>query len=77
MYGLRELIEFLDKLDENKMYYRLHKIRDSILVEVAIPGQRWEVEFMADGHIEIEKFISSGIIFGDEELENIFPDFSD
>ena len=71
------LIEFLDKLEENKIYYRLNKIRDSILVEIAVPGQRWEVEFMADGEIVIEKFISNGQIFDEKEIEILFRDFSD
>ena len=38
-------------------------MRDSILIEIAVPGQRWEVEFMANGKIEIEKFISGGVIY--------------
>ena len=48
------------------------------MVEVAVPGQRWEVEFMDDGLIEIEKFISDGGVWYDEnELMNLFEDFSD
>jgi hypothetical protein len=64
-------------LEERKIYYRLNKIRDSILVEVTVPGQKWEVEFMADGTIEIEKFISDGKIENESELEVLFRDFSD
>jgi hypothetical protein len=75
--GLKRLIEFLDKLDEAKIYYRLNKIRDSILVEIAVPGQRWEVEFMEDGSIEIEKFLTQSKICDEQELEVLFRDFSD
>ena len=57
MNTLKNLIEFLNKLEERKIYYRLNKIRDSILVEVTVPGQKWEVEFMADGTIEIENLL--------------------
>ena len=77
MYGLEDLIAFLNRLDEKKIYYRLNKIRDSILVEIAVPGQRWEVEFMADGKIEIEKFVSNGMAFDDSELDVLFRNFSD
>jgi hypothetical protein len=77
MNTLKNLIEFLNKLEERKIYYRLNKIRDSILVEVTVPGQKWEVEFMADGTIEIEKFISDGKIENESELEVLFRDFSD
>lgn len=77
MYTLKDLINFLGKLEDKKIYYNLDKIRDSILVEVSIPGQRWEVEFMEDGTIQIEKFISNGNIEGESELEVLFRDFSD
>ena len=73
--SLSKLISFLDILDEKKIYYRLNKIRDSILVEIAVPGQRWEVEFMSDGTIEIEKFLSNGIIYNEKEIDILFRDF--
>lgn len=72
--GLQALIDFLGKLDESKIYYKLDKIRDSILVEVTVPGQRWEVEFMQDGTVEVEKFVSTGTILGYTELEKLFTD---
>jgi len=74
---MHRLIEFLNKLEENKIYYRLNKIRDSILVEIAVPGQRWEVEFFADGDIQVEKFFSDGEIKDKSELEILFNNFSD
>ena len=40
---MRNLLSFLESLEANKIYYRLNKIRDSILVEIAVPGQRWEI----------------------------------
>ena len=73
-----ELNSFLNKLEEKKIYYRLNKVRsESIMVEVVVPGQRWEIEFMDDGDIEIEKFISDGSCYDKEELEILFKDFSD
>ncbi|NLD46083.1 MAG: hypothetical protein GX660_02635, partial [Clostridiaceae bacterium] len=61
MVDIKDLNSFLNKLDECKIYYKINKIRnESIMVEVTVPGQRWEVEFMDDGTIEIEKFISDG-----------------
>ncbi len=73
-----ELNSFLNKLEEKKIYYRLNKVRsESIMVEVVVPGQRWEIEFMDDGDIEIEKFVSDGKCYDKEELEILFKDFSD
>jgi len=72
-----QLIEFLDELENRKIYYCLNKIRDSIMVEIAVPGQRWEVEFFADGNIEVEKFISNGTLYDKSELDLLFEKFSD
>jgi hypothetical protein len=47
------------------------------MIEIAVPGQRWEVEFMSDGTIEIEKFITENKIFDERELEILFLNFSD
>ena len=75
MYDLKALIDFLDELEKEGFYYKLDKIRDSILVEIVVPGQRWEVEFMADGTIQIEKFLSDGTIYDHSEIETLFRDF--
>lgn len=39
---------------------------------VAIPGQRWEIEFMRDGEIEVERFTSDGEIGGEEWVEDLW-----
>jgi hypothetical protein len=78
MANLKDINEFLNILDKNKIFYRLNKIRsDGILIEVAVPGQRWEIEYMDDGTIEIEKFISDGSLYGSEELDVLLRQFSD
>jgi len=68
---LTKLLAFLDKLDEHKIWYHLEHIRESVMVLVAIPGQRWEVEFFADGHVEVERFISPGKIEDEDVLSEI------
>lgn len=77
METIKTLIDFLEKLEERKIYYRLNKIRDSILIEVTVPGQRWEIEFMSNGSVEIEKFLSDGTIFDHNEIEDLLNNFSD
>ncbi len=75
---LKDLNNFLNTLEDNKIFYRLSKIRrESVMVEVAVPGQRWEIEFMDNGSIEIEKFFSEGTIHGSEELQVLIDNFSD
>lgn len=68
---LKRLIEFLDFLDEERIYYRLNKVRDSIMIEIAVPGERIEVEFMAEGTIEVEKFKSYCDVEGYDNLKDL------
>ncbi|KOP84137.1 hypothetical protein AN957_21885 [Cytobacillus solani] len=77
LVGIKELIHFLNKLEESKIFYKLNKVRnEAIMVEIAVPGQRWEVEFMEDGTVEIEKFISDSNFYDLKEIEKLFRDFS-
>ena len=63
MNPMNDLLNFLVNLEERKISYRLeHNRQDSIMVLVATPGKRWEVEFFGDGRIETEVFGgSSGV----------------
>ncbi|WP_410982893.1 hypothetical protein [Bacillus cereus] len=75
---LKEFIHFLNRLEDNHIFYKLSKVRrESIMVEVAVPGQRWEIEFMEDGTVEIEKFIADGDFYEGKEIDFLFADFSD
>ena len=71
------LLDLLDWLDENRIYYKLNKVNENILVEVAIPGERWEIEVLRDGTIQIERFISTGEIAGDLTIDCIFAMLSE
>ena len=58
--ALKKLVDFLEKLESLKIHYALeHNRSDSIMVLVAVPGERWEIEFFPDGHIEVEVFSRS------------------
>jgi hypothetical protein len=41
------------------------------MVIADVPGHRWEIEFMRDGSIEVERFTSSGEIGGEELLPEL------
>jgi len=75
---LKDLTGFLNELDRQRISYSLKHDRDeSIMVEVPLPGERWEIEFLLDGSVEIEKFISSGEIYGEASLEELFDRYAD
>ena len=74
---MRDFINFLNRLDGAKIYYKLGKVNDEfVMVEVAVSGQRWEIEFSND-EVRIEKFLSDGSIYGESEITVLFDDFSD
>ena len=74
---MKKLLSFLQELEERKIYYKLEKVRDAIMVVAVVPGERWEIEFFDDGHVEIEKFISNGTIFNENEIAALFDQYSD
>lgn len=76
MKTIADLIGFLDKLDDNKIHYELKKVRDSIMVIASVPGERWEIEFMSSGDVEIEKFKSTGETYEHSEIKVLFERFA-
>lgn len=72
------LLSFLNDLRRGKIHYRLSQHRDNaIMVEVTVPGERWEVEFMDEGGVEAEVFRSDGVIHDESAMEQIIRKHSD
>ena len=67
------IFEFLRQLESRRVAYRLRRVRDALMVDVSVPGERWEVEFFPDGSIEIERYRSNGEIGSEEWLEDLWP----
>ena len=62
----------MQQLEQDKIHYMLASHRDdAIMVQVAVPGERWEIEFFGDGTVEIERFVSNGTICGEEALHEL------
>jgi hypothetical protein len=75
---LEKLLTFLSELDRRKIFFELTRVREeAIMVEIAVPGERWEAEFLGDGQVEVEVFKSDRTIGGDEELDRLLKDFGD
>lgn len=72
------LLEFLRRLNQARIAYRLEHVReDTILVAVAVPGERWEIEFFSNGNVESERFRSDGHIGDGSVIDELFEKFSD
>lgn len=76
--NLTNLLDFLCQLKRCNIHFTLEHNRDeTIMVMIAVPGECWEVEFFADGHLDVEVFRSVNGVVGKKELERLFRDFSD
>ena len=74
----QKLTRFLKQLEQDKLHYTLASHRDdAIMVQVAVPGERWEIEFLGDGTVEVERFVSNGEIGGEEALHELFTRYAD
>ena len=56
MNSLEQLLQFISRLQDLKISYRLECVRDAIMVIVPTPSRYYEIEFFADGHIESQTF---------------------
>jgi len=78
MNSLQKLLDFLDRLEQSRIYFTLGRSRsEAVMVHVDVPGEKWEIEFFADGHVEVEVFRVDGDMRGEEELERLFAEYSD
>jgi hypothetical protein len=72
------LLSFLNELRAGKIHYELRQRReDAIMVEIAVPGQRWEVEFLDDQSVEVEVFRTDGQIYDESILRQLVAVHSD
>lgn len=73
------LLDYLDRLDQAGLQFRLARVRsDALMIEVSVPGQHWEIEFMRDGTVEIERYISAAGVESDTSLlDRLITDFAD
>ncbi len=73
-----DVAEFAARLKEAAISYRVDEVRPgSTMFCIAVPGERWEVEFLDDGTFDVEIFRSSGEILGKAALEVLFSKFGE
>ncbi|HEY0071150.1 MAG TPA: hypothetical protein VGE04_14385 [Chloroflexia bacterium] len=75
--SLAKLLAFLSRLEEANIAYRLDHVRDAIMVVADVPGERWEIEFFEDDHVEVERFVSSGSIEDENALDELLTKHGD
>jgi hypothetical protein len=76
--AFQKLMVTLDQLERAGIRYSLRRIReDAIMIEVAAPGERWEIEILGDASIEVEVFRSDGRIFDEGKINDLMDCFAD
>ncbi len=70
--------QIIARLNAARIHHSITSIRDdAIMIDAAVPGERWEIEVFEDGHVEIERFRSDGEIADETALADLFARFSD
>jgi hypothetical protein len=74
----RRFLAFLERLDRAKIPYSMRHSRDDAIMVIAFaPGEYWEIEFLEDGEVEIERYRSNGHIDDESVLEELIALWSD
>ena len=67
------LMEFLQRLQDAEMAYELkHSRDDAVSVWVDAVTEKWEVDFVTDGSIDVEVFASDGSVHDEDALDELF-----
>ncbi len=78
--AFHHMLDIIAVLEANNVYYKLNKVNtenDSILIEAAIPGERWEIEIDSESNVYIERFISNGTIYSESELHDMLKNMEE
>lgn len=60
------------------MHFTLTSVWEgAVMVQVAVPGERWEIEFFPDHTPEVEVFRSDGGVGGANLLDRLFQEHGD
>jgi hypothetical protein len=66
------------RLNAARIHHTITSIRDdALLIDAAVPGERWEIEVFEDGHVEVERYRSDGEIADEAALTDLLARFSD
>jgi hypothetical protein len=59
---VEKLLQFCGRLDSLRVPYTMQAVRtEAVMITLAVPGERLEIEFFADGNVEIERFVTQGV----------------
>jgi hypothetical protein len=59
--ALEQFLAFTERLTAANIQYNLDRQRDAIMVTIVTPRAYYEVEFFADGHIDVQTFAAGPV----------------
>ena len=69
---------FLQELRDAGIYFTLSNYREgAVSVMIEVPGEHWEVDFLDDGTIDVERFVSNGEIRDESIFKDLFARFDE
>ncbi len=72
------MLAFLERLKQAKLSHEVASYRDGALsVVVRVPGEYWEIDFLDDGTVDAERFVSNGHLDDESALDKLVAKFSD
>ncbi len=72
-----DFIDFLRHLDKHNIPYDIDRTGDDyVMVNIDIPGERWEVNFSDDGEVAAERFGNMGDVAGQEIMDYLYDNYS-
>lgn len=75
---LKGVLELLDRLEAARIHFTLARHQeDAITIEVAVPGQRWEIDCYSNGKVDVEIFKSDGTVRDASAIDELLHGFSD
>ena len=61
MNSLQQLLDFLERLDDDGIEYQLRRGREAIMVMIVTPLAYYEIEFFANGEIVVQPFAAGPV----------------
>jgi hypothetical protein len=72
------VLALLQRLDEAKIPYTMeHSREDALMILAFAPGEYWEIEFLEDGRVDVERYRSDGRIHDESAVEQLFALWSE
>ena len=73
---LQDLLTLLQRLKDAGVYYVISDPTEgAVMIEAAVPGQRWEIELHAHGQVSVEVFVSTNGVQGPKVLDALLEQF--